>query len=109
MFKHDSSQIFSATDLINYLGCQHVTFLDLIHFGQPEPTSTPDATEELLKKKGIDHEQEHLAFLKSQGKQIVIIDPKTNIDQPVAQTLSAMAGGAASAAKGPGNYQRPAG
>jgi hypothetical protein len=59
--------IFSATDLINYLGCQHATFLDLAHLGQPGPAVETDATEELLKKKGIEHEQRYLAFSRDKG------------------------------------------
>src|SRR5262245_6346902 len=91
MFTQDDHVIFSASDLINYLGCRHATFLDLRHLGRPGPTADPDPTEELLKKKGIEHEQQHLACLEKQGKQIVRIDPYSTIEQRVAQTLSAMA------------------
>jgi hypothetical protein len=34
-----------------------------------------DPHSELLKKKGIEHERRYLDYLKSQGKQITIIDP----------------------------------
>lgn len=86
--------IFSATDLINYLGCRHAVFLDLTHFGQPGPEIASGAYEELLKKKGMEHEQRHLACLKDQGKRIAIIDPNSAIDRRVAHTLSAMEDGA---------------
>ncbi len=94
MFAGPEGVIFSASDLINYLGCRHATFLDLESPGQPEPAAEPDPTGDLLKRKGIEHEQRYLAFLKSQGKQVAVIDPKANIDQRVAQTLSAMSNGA---------------
>jgi predicted RecB family nuclease len=94
MFTQADCIVFSATDLINYLGCRHATFLDLAGLGQPTGEVEPDPHGELLKKKGIEHEQEHLASLKNQGKRIAIIDPYSTIDQRVAQTLSAMKDGA---------------
>src|SRR5947207_5964580 len=93
MFTQGDCVIFSASDLINYLGCRHATFLDLRQLGQPGPTGDPDPTEELLKKKGIEHEQRHLACLEEQGKQIVRIDPYSTIEQRVGQTLSAIVQG----------------
>src|SRR5262249_29018610 len=93
MFNASDRVIFSATDLINYLGCQHATFLDLEHLGQPEPSVEPDPTEELLKRKGIEHEQRYLAFLKSQGREVVEVDPKATISQRVDQTRAAMNAG----------------
>jgi predicted RecB family nuclease len=93
MFVQSDRVIFSATDLNNYLGCRHATFLDLADIGQPRAAAESDPHQELLQKKGLEHEKRHLAYLKDQGKQIVEIDRYSNIEQRVAQTLSAMADG----------------
>jgi uncharacterized protein len=89
MFTDAGRIIFSATDLVNYLGCRHATFLDLSNIGDTQAVSDSD-TAELLKTKGIEHERRYLAFLQGQGKYVEIIDPYATIDQRVAQTLSAM-------------------
>jgi uncharacterized protein len=94
MFSQADKAILSATDLINYLGCRHATFLDLAALGQPTTVAESDPQLELLKKKGIEHERRHLDYLKSQGRQVVIIDPYATIDQRVALTLSALSQGA---------------
>jgi phosphoglycerate dehydrogenase-like enzyme len=75
MFTQTGRLIFSAIDLIDYLGCCHATFLDLAKLDQPRVAVKSDPHEELLKKKGIEHELRHLAYLKNQGKRIAIIDP----------------------------------
>jgi uncharacterized protein len=89
MFTDAGRIIFSATDLVNYLGCRHATFLDLLNIGQPQAFSESE-TAELLKRRGIEHERRYLAHLQSQGKQIQVIDPYATIDQRVTQTLSAL-------------------
>jgi uncharacterized protein len=57
-------------------------------------TAESDPTQELLKKKGLEHERKHLACLRDQGKRVAVIDPHSTIDQRVAQTAAAMANGA---------------
>ena len=89
MFIDAGRVIFSATDLVNYLGCRHATFLDLSNIGETQTVSDSD-TVELLKRKGIEHERRYLATLQDQGKLVEIIDPYATIDQRVAQTLSAL-------------------
>jgi predicted RecB family nuclease len=94
MFTQADRAIFSATDLINYLGCRHATFLDLISPRRPLIEAQPDPTQELLKKKGLEHERRHLECLRNQGKRVVLIDPYSTIQQRVEQTTTAMAEGA---------------
>src|SRR5829696_9550048 len=94
MFIQADCLTLSATDLNNYLGCRHATFLDLSILGQAAAAAEPDPQLELLKKKGIDHERWHLDYLRNQGKQVVVIDPYASIDQRVALTLSALSQGA---------------
>ncbi len=94
MFTLTDNVIFSATDLINYLGCRHATFLDLSDLGQLTIVGEPDPTAELLKRKGIEHEQRYLASLKERLNRITIIDPRSTITQRIEQTRAAMADGA---------------
>ncbi len=46
MFIQTDSTVFSATDLINYLGCRHATFLDLADLRQPMLKAESDPTQE---------------------------------------------------------------
>jgi len=94
MFIQADRAIFSATDLINYLGCRHATFLNLANLRQPMIEAEPDPTQELLKKKGLEHERRHLASLRDQGKRVVMIDPYSTLEQRVEQTTTAMVEGA---------------
>jgi predicted RecB family nuclease len=93
MFAQSERVILSATDLNNYLGCRHATFLDLADLGRPRSAVEPDPHLELLQKKGLEHEQKHLASLKEQGRRIAEIDRYSTIDQRIAQTHAAMAEG----------------
>jgi uncharacterized protein len=72
MFTQADRVIFSATDLINYLGCRHATFLDLS--GLHKKVSEADPTEELLKRKGLEHEKRYLSYLRDQGSRVAMVD-----------------------------------
>ena len=61
MFAQSDRIILSATDLNNYLGCRHATFLDLAALRQPEATTESDPYLDLLQKKGLEHEQKYLS------------------------------------------------
>ena len=86
--------LFSATDLMRFMGCPHATRLDLLRMrGEgPEPgEDTEDAA--LLQKQGDAHEAAHLEKLKSSGRRVIEIergDLATNSDE----TRAALATGA---------------
>ena len=67
MRKDGQDLVLSAKDLINFLGCQHSTALDLdvaarvLH----APEETEDAYLGLLKEKGNAHERAYLETLKA--------------------------------------------
>lgn len=74
MRKFGDGLLFSATDLMRFMGCAHATSLDLMHlYGNgPEPREdSEDAA--LLQAQGDAHEAAHLAWLKSQGRSVVEI------------------------------------
>ena len=57
--------IFSATDLSNYLACPHLTLLNRRTVqGGPRPRVFPDASLEVLRQRGHEHEQYVLARLR---------------------------------------------
>jgi predicted RecB family nuclease len=77
----DNRLILSATDLINYLECPHLTHLDIeVAIGriELEPTRT-DATA-LVARKGDEHEQAYLAHLIAEGHEVVEIESGLDLD-----------------------------
>lgn len=85
--------LFSATDLMRFMGCTHATTLDLARLrGQgPEPREdSEDAA--LLQKQGDAHEAAHLARLGAAGRGIVEI-ARGDLAQNAATTRAALAAG----------------
>ena len=68
MKKINQSIQYSASDLVNYLGCKHLTELDrqtLLGIINPPDWINPALA--FIQQKGIEHEQAYVAHLKSQG------------------------------------------
>ena len=97
----DGTLIVSATDLVGYLACDHLSTLEL---GRAEgrwerPHRREDLTVQLMQDRGDAHEAAHLEGLRRAGRSIVEID-KTNLSTPdqlreaEAATLAAMRAGA---------------
>jgi predicted RecB family nuclease len=86
--------LFSATDLMRFMGCAHATTLDLMRVrGEgPEPgEDTEDAA--LLQKQGDAHEAGHLQKLKFAGKAVLEI-PRGDLVADAKTTQAALAQGA---------------
>ncbi|MEZ5747459.1 MAG: TM0106 family RecB-like putative nuclease [Paracoccaceae bacterium] len=86
--------LFSATDLMRFMGCAHATQLDLLRMrGEgPEPgQDTEDAA--LLQKQGDAHEAAHLAKLKASGRHVIEID-RGDLADNAEETRAALATGA---------------
>ncbi len=63
----DKKILFSATDLCNFLECEHLTCLDRINLTTPLP-KTPDGDDaKLFQDKGFEHEQSYQQKLKESG------------------------------------------
>jgi predicted RecB family nuclease len=67
----DGRLLLSATDLVNFLGCRHATWLDLGDLTDPTEIPPRDAATVLIFEKGIEHEKRHLATLKAGGLDVV--------------------------------------
>ena len=77
----DGKLWFSPSDLSEYLGCVHATHLalEVVH-GKREKSFAVGEYQQLIRTKGDEHEQEYLARLQADGREIVEIgwgDPAT--------------------------------
>lgn len=88
-----STILFSATDLMRFVGCAHATALDLAYM-RGEPLIPREDTEDaaLLQKQGDAHEAAHLATLKDAGHGVVEI-ARGDLAQNADETRVALAKG----------------
>jgi uncharacterized protein len=94
MREYRGNILFSATDLMRFMGCANATRLDLLRMrGEgPEPgQDTEDAA--LLQKQGDAHEAAHLAKLKASGRHVIEID-RGDLVANAEATRAALAAGA---------------
>lgn len=83
--------LFSASDLVAFLGCRHASWLDLrAARGGPKAPEQTDAQIELLQQKGMEHERAYLARLTAEGLSVETIAASASLDERVAATRDAM-------------------
>jgi predicted RecB family nuclease len=95
----DGRFVYSATDLNNYLACEHLTSLDMevVRGARKRPEKTSGQAP-LLSKLGEDHEQNYLAKLIADGFKVTVVerghgDRRAALVQAAADTATAMARG----------------
>lgn len=72
MQKLDGTLIFSASDLVGYLECEHLTTLERALFeADLERPDRVDPELEVLQRRGEEHEQKYLAHLEGAGRVVV--------------------------------------
>lgn len=85
----------SASDLVGYLNCNHLSALDIdVVNGAREKPQHYDPLLELLKERGNQHEQAYLDHLKKSGLEYVCIGGVDISDASVKATIEAMQRGA---------------
>src|SRR5579884_3685273 len=86
--------LYSATDLNAYLACEYLTTLELAHLreGLARPARR-DEENALLARLGDEHERRYLERLKSQGRDVAVIDRAAPLEEAVRATLEAMRAG----------------
>jgi uncharacterized protein len=94
MWNHPDGRLFSATDLLNFMGCQHSIALDLRRLTTPVAVPLADPMADLLARKGIEHERTYLETLRRSGRRVVDLDENAPLEQRVARTREAMRDGA---------------
>ncbi|GAB4385857.1 TM0106 family RecB-like putative nuclease [Albidovulum sp.] len=86
--------LFSASDLMRFMGCAHASRLDLMRLRGEGPEPRADSEDaELLQKMGDAHEAAHLARLKADGRAVVEI-PRGDLAENAEATRAALAAGA---------------
>ncbi len=94
MQKRDDGILFSASDLVNYLECEHLTTLDLVDLETPLPRSADSDEAKLIQAKGFAHEADFLKTLKVRHKRVIDIGQgQATMSQKVEATKQAMKDG----------------
>ena len=86
--------ILSPTDLVNHLGCAHLTTLDLrAARGEIEAPHATDESLQLLFRHGLDHERAYLARLAESGREVLEVPADADVTVRAATTSEAMRAG----------------
>lgn len=93
MLRHQERTIFSASDLVNFMGCVHATTLDTINLIAPTSFRPDDDSAALLQEKGIEHELAYLDRLRGEGRTVAEIPTEGTLEQRVDATRRAMRDG----------------
>jgi len=64
MQKSLSGKLFSASDLVNFSACSHLTHLDLVNMETPLPKAADSEEMVLIQDKGFEHEGRYLEHLR---------------------------------------------
>ena len=84
----------SASDLVGYLNCHHLTALDrAVAEGARAKPKVWDPLLEILRERGAIHEQNYVEHLTASGLKVVKIDGVEITDRAAGETLSAMKDG----------------
>jgi uncharacterized protein len=94
MRQYQDRLIFSATDLVTFLGCRHATFLDHQHLLHGGPAPAEDPYLKLLQEKGHEHERGYRDKLRTQGQEVVEVPTHGSLAERTEHTRKAMAVGA---------------
>src|SRR5512142_1564463 len=71
----DGQLVASATDLVGYLACEHLTELEkAAAAGLTQRPMRPDPELDVIRARGFEHEQRYLADLEAQGRRVTRIE-----------------------------------
>ena len=97
----DGRPVFSATDLVGHLACEHLTALERAAMARLVPRPhVVDRELDVIRRRGEEHEQRYLADLRDEGLSVVTIDRNdeetrgAQIARQARETIEAMQGGA---------------
>jgi predicted RecB family nuclease len=93
MQEAEGVRLYSASDLVNFLGCAHSTVLDLRQLRAPVALPPDDEQAELLQEKGIAHERAFLERLRGEGRTIADIPASGSLAERVELTRKALSDG----------------
>jgi uncharacterized protein len=73
--------VFSATDLVGFLACEHLTALEMAGLaGLVKRPIRPDPELDLVRERGLEHENRYLATLEAAGRRVTRIEPDATIE-----------------------------
>ncbi|PBN43106.1 TM0106 family RecB-like putative nuclease [Sphingobium sp. D43FB] len=90
MRNYGGNTIFSASDLVNFMGCAHATVLDTTNLVTPMVAASDDEYAALLQQKGIEHERAYLRRLQEEGRSVVEIASTGPLEERADATRRAM-------------------
>jgi uncharacterized protein len=94
MQKRDDKWLYSASDLVNFLQCEHLITLDLLDKVTPLPRTIDSDEARLIQAKGYAHEGDFLAELKCRHSRVIDISKcNDSLEEKVRATYSAMVEG----------------
>lgn len=95
MQKIKGTVYYSASDVVNFLECEHLTAMDLINLETPLPQAEDGDEAILFQQKGFAHEEAYVDHLRNSVPCLVDISGHSNdLDTAVAATQEAMRVGA---------------
>jgi uncharacterized protein len=94
MQKCGDEVLYSASDLVGYLECEHLTTLDLVNLVTPLQKTEDDDQAKLIQAKGFAHEADFLELLRARHATLIDISATDrSLPQKVEATLQAMRDG----------------
>src|SRR5688572_23819470 len=101
MDRIDGQPVYSATDLVAFLACEHLTQLERAALaGLVERPIRDDPELDIIRRRGFEHERRFLDDLRAQGRRALTIemdgstaDRGEQLRVAAAQTIDAMAAG----------------
>jgi len=94
MQKKNGQILFSASDVVSFLECEHLTTLDLINLDTPLPKAEDDEETQLFAHKGLAHEAAWREQLRRQGFGVCEISAgREDHEGAVVKTLAAICSG----------------
>ena len=77
----DGQPVFSATDLVGFLACEHLTALETAGIaGLVKRPVRPDPELDLIQERGREHERRYLEGLEAAGRRVTRIEPEATIE-----------------------------
>lgn len=95
MRKLNGQIVFSATDVVNFLECEHLIALDEAQLDHPTPVTEYDEFNQIIQEHGLRHERRYLERLIASGRSIADIGAlaDTSLTHRIDATREALASG----------------
>lgn len=94
MQKSSAGKLFSASDLVNFAACSHLTHFDLVNLETPLPKTADSDEMVLIQDKGFEHEGRYLELLRVQHGEVVDLKSDGSDAQAFSSTKAALHSGA---------------